>query len=213
MEHSLKIIDWGFIPYKDALAKQIALVEKKKQTPNLTDYLIFAEHEPVYTIGSRAGANKNLLWDESTIKRHKLSVIKTNRGGDITYHGPGQIVIYPIIYLKFRDLHAYLRKLEIVMIRLLKSLGIDSTTRQGKTGIWIKKKKICALGVAVRSWITYHGLALNVNPNLSHFDGIIPCGITDGSVTSLEQELHKVKEKKYIKDRFVVEFKSIFYEI
>tara|TARA_X000000368_G_scaffold40531_1_gene29356 strand:- start:17 stop:649 length:633 start_codon:yes stop_codon:yes gene_type:complete len=210
LEHSLEIIDWGFICYKDALAKQIALVEKKIQNPDLSDYLIFAEHEPVYTIGSRAGANKNLIWDEAMIKKNKLSVIKTNRGGDITYHGPGQLVIYPIIHLKYRDLHAYLRNLETVIIQLLKSLGIESSIRQGKTGIWIENKKICALGVAVRSWITYHGLALNVNPNLSHFDGIIPCGITDGTVTSLEQELHRVTEKKWIKDRFIVEFKSIF---
>ena len=126
---------------------------------------------------------------------------------------PGQLIIYPILSLHKRDLADYLRKLEIVIIKVLQSFEIDAGTREGKTGIWIEDRKICAIGVAVKSWITYHGLALNINPDLSHFQGIIPCGITDGSVTSLQNEISTVPEKKLIKERFVVEFKSVFYEL
>ena len=123
------------------------------------------------------------------------------------------MVVYPILKLKDRDLHAYLRKLESVVIRLLQYFDINAGTRTGKTGIWIADRKICAIGVAVKSWISYHGLALNINPNLDHFEGIIPCGISDGSVTSMARELKEIPEKKYIKERFIVEFKSIFYEV
>ena len=112
-----------------------------------------------------------------------------------------------------RDLADYLRKLEIIIIRVLRNFEIDAGTREGKTGIWIEDRKICAIGVSVKSWITYHGLALNINPDLSHFQGIIPCGITDGSVTSLQNEISTLPEKKLIKERFVVEFKSVFYEL
>lgn len=213
MEQRLKIIDWGFKNYSDALDDQITLVEAKKSAPSSLDLLIFSEHNPVYTIGSRTGAASHLLWNEDTLRDKGIQVHKTNRGGDITYHGPGQLIIYPIIHLNNRDLADYLRKLEIVMIRVLESFAIEAGTREGKTGIWIEDRKICAIGIAVKSWITYHGLALNINPNLEHFQGIIPCGITDGSVTSLQNEIAAIPEKSLIKERFVVEFKSVFYEL
>lgn len=213
MEQRLKIIDWGFKSYSDALDDQITLVEAKKSAPSSPDLLIFSEHNPVYTIGSRTGAASHLLWNEDTLRDKGIQVHKTNRGGDITYHGPGQLIIYPIIHLNNRDLADYLRKLEIVMIRVLESFAIEAGTREGKTGIWIEDRKICAIGIAVKSWITYHGLALNINPNLEHFQGIIPCGITDGSVTSLQNEIAAIPEKSLIKERFVVEFKSVFYEL
>lgn len=213
MEQRLKIIDWGFKNYSDALDDQITLVEAKKSAPSSPDLLIFSEHNPVYTIGSRTGAASHLLWNEDTLRDKGIQVHKTNRGGDITYHGPGQLIIYPIIHLNNRDLADYLRKLEIVMIRVLESFAIEAGTREGKTGIWIDDRKICAIGIAVKSWITYHGLALNINPNLEHFQGIIPCGITDGSVTSLQNEIAAIPEKSLIKERFVVEFKSVFYEL
>jgi lipoate-protein ligase B len=183
LEQRLKIIDWGFKNYSDALDDQITLVEAKKSAPSSPDLLIFSEHNPVYTIGSRTGAASHLLWNEDTLRDKGIQVHKTNRGGDITYHGPGQLIIYPIIHLNNRDLADYLRKLEIVMIRVLESFAIEAGTREGKTGIWIEDRKICAIGIAVKSWITYHGLALNINPNLEHFQGIIPCGITDGCYT------------------------------
>jgi lipoate-protein ligase B len=213
LEQRLKIIDWGFKNYSDALDDQITLVEAKKSAPSSLDLLIFSEHNPVYTIGSRTGAASHLLWNEDTLRDKGIQVHKTNRGGDITYHGPGQLIIYPIIHLNNRDLADYLRKLEIVMIRVLESFAIEAGTREGKTGIWIEDRKICAIGIAVKSWITYHGLALNINPNLEHFQGIIPCGITDGSVTSLQNEIAAIPEKSLIKERFVVEFKSVFYEL
>jgi lipoate-protein ligase B len=213
LEQRLKIIDWGFKNYSDALDDQITLVEAKKSAPSSPDLLIFSEHNPVYTIGSRTGAASHLLWNEDTLRDKGIQVHKTNRGGDITYHGPGQLIIYPIIHLNNRDLADYLRKLEIVMIRVLESFAIEAGTREGKTGIWIEDRKICAIGIAVKSWITYHGLALNINPNLEHFQGIIPCGITDGSVTSLQNEIAAIPEKSLIKERFVVEFKSVFYEL
>ena len=213
MEKTLKIIDWGLRAYTRALNDQIDLVNAKKEDPSSPDFLIFTEHSPIFTIGSRTGAEFNLLWDQKTLKDKGIQVHKTNRGGDITYHGPGQLIIYPIISLYRRDLADYLRKLEIVIIRALQSFQIDAGTREGKTGIWIEDRKICAIGVAVKSWITYHGLALNIDPDLSHFKGIIPCGISDGSVTSLQNEISILPEKKLIKERFVVEFKSVFYEL
>lgn len=213
MEQTLKIIDWGFKTYSDAVEDQIALVQEKKANPSSPDLLIFTEHNPVFTIGSRAGAASHLLWDKQTLDDKSIQVHTTNRGGDITYHGPGQLVIYPIIQLNDRDLLAYLRKLETVVIRVLQNFDIEASTREGKTGIWIDDRKICAIGIAVKSWISYHGLALNINPDLKHFEGIIPCGITDGSVTSLQNEIAPVPEKKLIKERFVVEFKSVFYEL
>lgn len=209
----MKIIDWGPSTYTQAVDDQIDLVNAKKADSSSPDFLIFTEHGPVYTIGSRTGAESHLLWDQKTLKDREIEVHKTNRGGDITYHGPGQMIIYPIISLHKRDLADYLRKLEIVITRVLQSFKIDAITREGKTGIWVENRKICAIGVAVKSWITYHGLALNINPDLSHFKGIIPCGITDGSVTSLQNEISTLPEKKLIKERFVVEFKSVFYEL
>lgn len=213
METAPEIHDWGKTHYPDALSAQLALVEAIKSNTKPKDCLIFTEHEACYTIGSKIGAHKHLLWDAQTTDSEGISIYKSNRGGDITYHGPGQMVVYPILQLRDRDLHAYLRKLESVVIQLLKHFDIDAGTRSGKTGIWIDDRKICAIGVAVKSWISYHGLALNINPNLNHFKGIIPCGITDGSVTSIAQELKEIPEKKYIKERFIVEFESLFYEI
>ena len=213
MEQTLNIIDWGFKAYSEAVDDQIALLEAKKCDPSSPDLLIFTEHNPVFTIGSRTGAASNLLWNEQTLKDKGIQIHKINRGGDITYHGPGQLVIYPIIQLNNRDLLVYLRKLETVIIRVLKTFDIEASTRERKTGIWIDDRKICAIGIAVKSWITYHGLALNINPDLDHFQGIIPCGITDGSVTSMQKEISPLPEKKLIKERFVVEFESIFYEL
>ena len=213
METALEIHDWGRTRYPDALPEQIALLKNIQSSPKPQDCLVFTEHEACYTIGSKIGASNHLLWNLQTTDAKGISVYKSNRGGDITYHGPGQMVVYPILKLKDRDLHAYLRKLESVVIRLLQYFDINAGTRTGKTGIWIADRKICAIGVAVKSWISYHGLALNINPNLDHFEGIIPCGISDGSVTSMARELKEIPEKKYIKERFIVEFKSIFYEV
>lgn len=199
--------------YEDSLARQVDLVNKKIKNPNQNNTLVFTEHNSVFTIGSRTNAINNLIWDKSLLKKNNISLIKTNRGGDITYHGPGQLIIYPIIKLSKKDLHYYLRKLEQLVINVLRYFDINSVRRLGKTGIWVGNKKICAIGVSVKSWTTYHGLALNISPDLSYYKGIVPCGITDGSITSMEEEKKIIPKKKDIKDRFIIEFRSIINDI
>ncbi len=206
----LDIIDWGRTEYEDAFARQKALVDLRR-AGDAPDTLIFTEHAPVYTIGMRKGAEQHLIWNEAQLKAQGVTVIRSNRGGDITYHGPGQIVGYPILSLQERrDLHAYLRDLEAVVIRTLATFGLQSARREGKTGIWLDERKICAIGVAVRTWVTYHGFALNVNPDMSHFNGIVPCGITDGTVTSLQAELGETIDLAIVKARLAVEFQKVF---
>jgi lipoyl(octanoyl) transferase len=154
--------------------------------------IFFTEPDPVSTVGRRRGPAAHLVWSAEKLTREGIAIVKTNRGGDITYHGPGQIVGYPIVSLAGRkDLHAYLRFLEQVVINSLGSLGLAASRREGKTGIWLGQRKIAAIGVAVRRWVTYHGFALNADPELSHFEGIVPCGISaaEGTVTSLRAEL------------------------
>lgn len=187
---TVTVLDWGRSAYADALARQIALVEQRI-AGTIGDTLVFTEHEPVFTLGMRAGADAHLLWDADRLAREGIATAKTNRGGDITYHGPGQIVGYAFVSLEGRrDLHAYLRFLEDVLIHAVGRFGLTADRREGKTGIWIGRRKVAAIGVAVRRWVTYHGFALNVNPDLAHFEGIVPCGITaaDGTVTSLAAE-------------------------
>lgn len=207
---SLQVQDWGRTRYAVAFEQQRAVVEARK-SGKIGDQLIFTEHAPVYTIGLRKGAMQHLVWSEAFCAEQGIEVHKSNRGGDITYHGPGQIVCYPIVSLQQRrDLHAYLRDLEDVVIQTLNSYGLVSGRRDGKTGIWIEARKICAIGVAVRSWITYHGFALNISPNMNHFNGIVPCGITDGTVTSLQNELQREIDMDDVKSRLAVEFQNVF---
>ena len=206
----IHIYDWGCTTYNDALLRQHDLVDQRL-AGTINDTLVFTEHSPVYTIGRRKNAVQNLLWDQSKLDSEMIEVVNTNRGGDITYHGPGQIVGYAIVSLhNKRDLHAYLRNLETIVIRTLTAFGLKTSRRSEKTGIWLDTRKICAIGVAVRKWVTYHGFALNVAPELNHFAGIIPCGIMDGSVTSMEKELGHGINGKMVKNRLAVEFKTVF---
>ena len=208
--YQIDVIDWGQTRYEDALEQQKALLNKRiaDETP---DTLVFTEHPPTYTIGKRKNAEKNLIWNEAQLNIEQIRLIHTNRGGDITYHGPGQIVGYPIVSLKERpDLHAYLRKLEEVVIRTLASFKIKATRREGKTGIWLETRKICAIGIAVRKWVTYHGFALNVSPDMNHFSGIVPCGIVDGTVTSMENELGETIDLTSVKKCLLFEFRNVF---
>ncbi|HEY0968827.1 MAG TPA: lipoyl(octanoyl) transferase LipB [Opitutaceae bacterium] len=187
----LTVLDWGRTAYEPACQLQAGLVERHI-AGEIGDTLVFTEHDPVYTIGLRSGADRHLIWDSVRLGAEGITVAMTNRGGDITYHGPGQIVGYPIVNLnRHRDLHAYLRLLEQVMINVVGKIGLAASRREGLTGIWLGERKVAAIGVAVRRWITYHGFALNVNVNLDHFGGIVPCGITagQGTVTSLQAEL------------------------
>ncbi|MEC7487372.1 MAG: lipoyl(octanoyl) transferase LipB [Verrucomicrobiota bacterium] len=207
----LTVVDWGRTNYSDALEQQKALVQQRING-QIGDTLIITEHNPVFTTGMRKNVSEHLIWSPKQLSKRGIEFLKSNRGGDITYHGPGQIVVYPIFSLQARkDLHAYLRDLELVVIRTLSHFNLVTSRRDGKTGIWLENhRKICAIGVAVRSWVTYHGLALNVNTDLSYFKGIVPCGITDGEVTSIAKELHNPPSSKLIKSRLAVEFEAIF---
>lgn len=211
MTSSIELIDWGATQYEEAFERQKARVDARRRYL-CGDALILTEHAPVYTMGLRKDAAENLIWSHQQRAERGISVFQSNRGGDITYHGPGQIVGYPILSLHHKkDLHAYLRDLEEVVIRTLSTYGLSSARREGKTGIWIdQQRKICAIGVAVRSWVSYHGFALNVCPDMSHFSGIVPCGITDGTVTSLSAELGRAVDIAEVKERLAVEFRQIF---
>jgi len=204
-------IDWGRTGYEAAWQRQEALVEEILQG-RAGDTLVFTEHNPVYTIGLRSGAEKHLVWTAELLAKNGIEVVKTNRGGDITYHGPGQIVGYPIMSLEpRRDLHVYLRFLEQVLINSVGCMGLAASRNPGKTGIWLGKRKIAAIGVAVRRWIGYHGFALNVNTDLNHFTGIVPCGIAsaDGTVTSLKAELKREIDPTEVRAILEKEFWSL----
>jgi len=208
----LEIIHWGRTSYESARAQQEARVLARIGGEK-ADALIFTEHEPVYTLGLRAGSETHLVWDEAARAKEGIDVAKTNRGGDITYHGPGQIVGYPIVSLdRHRDLHAYLRLLEQVLIDSVATFGLQAERREGKTGIWIGPRKIAAIGVAVRRWVAYHGFALNVNVNLHHFSGIVPCGISasDGTVTSMQAELSGRVDEAAVMAALAAEFTKQF---
>jgi lipoyl(octanoyl) transferase len=201
-------LDWGRTHHEAAFRRQQDLVAQRIAGA-IGDTLVFTEHEPVFTIGVRPGSEKHIVWDAVRLAGAGVEVVKTNRGGDVTYHGPGQVVGYPIVSLADRpDLHAYLRFLEEVLINSLGCLGLVAGRRPGQTGIWLGTRKIAAIGVAVRRWVTYHGFALNVSPDLSHFAGIIPCGIAskDGTVTSIQAELGRAPGAAEVKSVLAAEF-------
>ena len=206
------VVDWGRTRYEPARLAQEALVAQRL-AGEIGDTLVFTEHDPVFTVGLRTGAEQHLVWDSARLAAEGVEVVKTNRGGDITYHGPGQLVGYPIVSLSARqDLHAYLRFLEDVLINSVGTLGLVATRRPGLTGIWIGPRKVAALGVAVRRWVTYHGFALNVNAHLPHFAGIVPCGIaaSDGTVTSLNAELGQTHDLAEVKPIVAREFRALW---
>jgi lipoyl(octanoyl) transferase len=201
-------LDWGRTGYAAGWQQQETLVTQHI-AGEIGDTLVFTEHDPVFTVGVRRGAEANLLWDEDELQRRGIAVVTTNRGGDITYHGPGQIVGYPIISLAPRkDLHAYLRFLEQVMINTVGTFGLAAARNPGKTGIWLGPRKIAAIGVGVKRWITFHGFALNVNTDLTPFTGIVPCGITpdEGTVTSMHLELGHELDLAEVKRVLAAEF-------
>ena len=229
----VKLIDLGLKDYKETWTCQekyfqkivdIKVDNRKNNLSNKTpNYFLFVEHPHVYTLG-KSGDMSNLLLNEEQLKEKGATFYKINRGGDITYHGPQQIVGYPILDLEnfFTDIHKYLRFLEEVIIKTLAEYGITAGRSEGETGVWLDVgtpfvRKICALGVRASRWVTMHGFALKVNPNLGYFDNIIPCGIRGKAVTSMEAELNKkipleeVKEKilKHFKEQFKVEITTM----
>ncbi len=189
-------------------------VDKQELTPN---YLLFCEHPHVYTLG-KSGKPEHLLLDENTLEQYEAKYYKINRGGDITYHGKGQLVGYPIFDLEnfFTDIHKYMRFLEEAVIRTCADFGIDAGRIQGLTGVWIdhleqkNPRKICAMGVKASRWVTMHGFALNVNTDLNYFKHIVPCGIEDKAVTSIEQELGKPQDFQAVSDSMAKHLKDIF---
>ncbi|MDX1348993.1 MAG: lipoyl(octanoyl) transferase LipB [Putridiphycobacter sp.] len=182
--------------FKEAVDLKIA--KRKGETNDLPKHhLLFCEHPHVYTLG-KSGSEQNLLISEAILKEKGATYYKINRGGDITYHGPGQLVAYPILDLDrfFTDIHKYMRLLEEAVILTIKAFGLEGERLEGSTGVWIdvgtpQVRKICAMGVKSSRWVTMHGLALNVNPDLNYFNNIVPCGISDKAVTSMEKELNK----------------------
>ena len=217
MNKKVSFKDLGLIDYKqcwdfqEELFAEILAVKSSNRKENKTvatkNHLIFCEHPHVYTLG-KSGDEKNLLVNEDYLKSRGATFHKINRGGDITYHGPGQIVGYPIIDLDnfFTDIHKYLRFLEEAVILTLKEYGLETERSPGETGVWFdvgttKARKICALGVKSSRWVTMHGFAFNVNSDLSYFGNIIPCGITDKSVTSLQKELGREMDMEEVKNK------------
>ncbi|MGB3087506.1 MAG: lipoyl(octanoyl) transferase LipB [Phycisphaerae bacterium] len=187
----LTIRDMGCAAYEPALRLQCRLLEEVKAAEEERAYLVLVEHDPpVITIG-RGARGEHVVATRERLAAEGIEVHEASRGGDVTYHGPGQVVGYPILRLDLhgRDIHRYLRDLEEVLIRLLGCFGVEGRRREGLTGVWVGEEKIASIGVAVRRWVTYHGFALNVATNLSHFDLIVPCGIRGVGVTSLERLL------------------------
>jgi len=205
MKNQVTFTDLNQIDYKEAWDYQEVLFKKsvdlkiakrRGETDDLPEHhLLFCEHPHVYTLG-KSGSAQNLLISEAILKQKNATYYKINRGGDITYHGPGQLVAYPILDLDrfFTDIHKYMRFLEEAVILTIKHFGIEGERVEGSTGVWLdvgtpEERKICAMGVKSSRWVTMHGLALNVNPNMDYFDNIVPCGISDKAVTSMQKEL------------------------
>lgn len=224
--------DWGIVDYQEAWKRQEKLFNEVVQiktiirnqgisdisvddkTPN---YLVFCEHPNVYTLG-KSGKPAHLLLNTKELSEKNASYYPINRGGDITFHGPGQLVAYPILDLDnfFTDVHLYLRKLEEAAILVLNDFGLKGERYPGLTGVWLdaqnplKARKICAMGVRCSRWITMHGLALNVNTQLDYFDYIVPCGITDKAVTSMKAELGHMLDMKQVKKSLRKHISSLF---
>ena len=227
MNKAIKIQDLGLKDYKETWEFQEVLFKKivdlkvknrREQTAFLTpNHLLFVSHPHVYTLG-KSGDLSNLLISNQELQAKGVHFYKINRGGDITYHGPGQIVGYPILDLEnfFTDIHKYLRLLEETIILTLADFGITASRCKGQTGVWLDAgtplaRKICALGVRTSRWVTMHGFALNVNTNLGYFDHIIPCGIRGKAVTSMQAELKlKRLDESEVKEKLVEHFLCLF---
>jgi len=226
LNKTIKVIDLGKQAYKpvwDLQEQQLnAIVEQKRKNRSATEptptsnYLYWVEHPPVITLG-KSGLPKHLLLDEKQLHEKGIEFFTTNRGGDITFHGPGQLVGYPILDLEnfFSDIHKYLRLLEEAIILTLEEYGLKAERSEGETGVWLDvgtpfARKICAMGVKASRWVTMHGFALNVNTDLSYFDYIVPCGIQGKAVSSLERELKRTVPLAEVKAKILVHLANLF---
>ncbi len=225
----VKIMDLGQISYKEAWEIQTVLqkelIQVKREALDKRNYttqhqFLFCEHFPVFTLG-KSGKENHLLLSETTLKEKGIEFYKVNRGGDITYHGPGQVVGYPIFDLDlfFTDVHKYVRTLEEGIIQTLDEFSIDSTRKEGYTGVWLPPnnqtpywRKICAIGVHLSRWVSMHGFALNVNPQLNHFQYIIPCGIQeeDKTITSMQKESKETIDAQLVKKILIEKYSVLF---
>ena len=222
--------DLGIIDYKSAWDYQEQLVRENQaikaaarnsdfdpKTPLTKNYLLFCEHPPVYTLG-KSGNMNNVLLSEQEMDEKEIEFFKTNRGGDITFHGLQQLVGYPIFDLEkfYTDIGKYLRSLEQVIINTISEFGLKGERSSGETGVWLdpgvmgRERKICAMGIRCSRWITMHGFALNVNTDLSYFEHIIPCGIQNKQVTSIEKELNQKVDFEEVKKILLKNFQSVF---
>ncbi|MFT3681298.1 MAG: lipoyl(octanoyl) transferase LipB [Ferruginibacter sp.] len=226
-KQEVKYKDLGQVRYKDAWDYQELLLQENVQSKLLltkgldasatSHYFLVCEHPPVYTLG-KSGHPENILITEDEMERRGIEFYKTNRGGDITFHGPEQIVGYPILDLEkfYTDIGRYLRELEEVIILTLGEYGITGMRSSGETGVWIDadvpgmERKICAMGVRCSRWITMHGFALNINTDLAYFNNIIPCGIVNKKVTSLEAELKRKVDIQEVKEKLQRNFEFVF---
>jgi lipoyl(octanoyl) transferase len=202
----------GVVEYEEALALQQRLVEDRK-AGRISDQLLLLEHPAVITLGVRARSDRShVIATPEALSARGVGVFETGRGGDVTYHGPGQLVGYPIIDLRPDrcDVHRYVRDLEEVLIRAVAAFGISATRIGGLTGIWVGDAKLAAIGVRISRWVTSHGFALNVNTQLSDFDLIVPCGISDKSVTSMERLLGRSLAMDEVEDAVIAAFGPVF---
>lgn len=215
--------DWGKISYSEAWIQQEELLKEDVdlkmagRSDETKHYFIFCEHPPVFTLG-KAGTIDHLLVSDQLLKEKQIEFVKTNRGGDITFHGPEQVVGYPILDLEkfFKDLGKFVRNLEEIIILTLAEYGIDAGRSPGETGVWLdpkvksKARKICAIGTRFKRWTTMHGFALNVNTDLSYFDMIVPCGIRDKKVASMQNELGHPVDPEEVKEKILTHFEAVF---
>jgi lipoyl(octanoyl) transferase len=208
--NAMEYINLGRTEYM-ACWKMQEVLFRQRMASEIPDILLLTEHDPVYTIG-RTGDENHLLAGDEELRLMGISVVHNDRGGDITYHGPGQLVGYPILDLHgfSLDLHRYLRDLETVIIRMLSSYGVNGERIEGYTGVWVGGEKICAIGIKSSRWITMHGFALNVNLDLAPFDRIIPCGIFERGVTSLQHHAGRAVSLDEVSERIVESFGQVF---
>ena len=219
---TVDVLDLGRVPYKQTWDLQTriqqTLIEQKRAVrkgqfsgERRNDVLLFVEHPHVYTLG-KSGDMSNLLYDENELNQIDAEFVKIDRGGDITYHGPGQIVGYPILDLDrhFTDIHKYLRLLEEVIIRVCAEYSVIAGRMEGATGVWVGESKICAMGIKCSRWVTMHGFAFNIHPQLDYFNHIIPCGISDKQVSSLSEITGQPVDVDEVKRRILANFSTVF---
>ncbi|NQT94869.1 MAG: lipoyl(octanoyl) transferase LipB [Candidatus Omnitrophica bacterium] len=207
---SYRCIDLGLTSYRSAYDFQKQCVEEVK-SGSVDGFLLLTEHNPVFTLG-RFAQKENLLVGTEEAESKGIDVIETNRGGDITFHGPGQLVAYPIFNLSnhHKDVHRYLRELEKVAIGTLADFGLEAFSVKARTGCWMKNGKIASIGIGISRWVTYHGIAINANVDLKFFDMINPCGFKDIDVTSMKEMLGHDIDMEALKEKFIVNFSNIF---